>query len=392
MEVMGTSNPVCHSFNWYAAEASEANMSKSEDADVPKFTSFRAKTQLVPAGGRDTRKHGSTEYQSECVDGEPQPREIRQDHGSQQRRRRIRTTDNLKGHKSLRGRRSHNTETSERRVSSLESQDQTSVHKDEGHQGFQVDKKGDPHNLIYGTIHRYSIPSYRRWGYGSVLGLPSQFKINRNIADGSLVVYDQHAHGQGKREKYSFARNERKGTKRLRVPKKGSLPLDETVTDFIPFKSVRGHSRRQQADQDFSSSSEENDQHYRSIEGKAKPRSDHEEELSESASESSVSRHETINLDFATASLRARGIELSNRLELEPTNIKAWLDLIEHQDDLLGNRESVGGHRVTDAEKRSTADIKVSMYEKALSKVDKADKGYEQLLVGLMDEGSKLWE
>jgi hypothetical protein len=84
-----------------------------------------------------------------------------------------------------------------------------------------------------------------------------------------------------------------------------------------------------------------------------------------------------------------RNVELSQRVEADPTNVNAWLELVNHQDNLIGDRS--GRRKLTSAERLSTADIKLSMYEKALNKVGKSG-GRERLLIGLMEEGSKVWE
>ena len=53
---------------------------------------------------------------------------------------------------------------------------------------FSIDTKGDPANLIYGTIHRYSIPLYYRAGKGRVLGLPMNIRIIQDKGDGKGLV------------------------------------------------------------------------------------------------------------------------------------------------------------------------------------------------------------
>ncbi len=48
---------------------------------------------------------------------------------------------------------------------------------------FIIDRKGDEKNLVYGSIHKYSIPTFRRFGAGYVLGLSSDFRIDRDYGD-----------------------------------------------------------------------------------------------------------------------------------------------------------------------------------------------------------------
>jgi hypothetical protein len=90
-------------------------------------------------------------------------------------------------------------------------------------------------------------------------------------------------------------------------------------------------------------------------------------------------------------------VELSRKVEDSPHDVDAWLALIEHQDKLLGVSED-GRRKTTNAERRSTADIKIHMFEKALrnttelSLSEAGQKLRERLWVGLMKEGAKIWD
>jgi hypothetical protein len=130
------------------------------------------------------------------------------------------------------------------------------------------------------------------------------------------------------------------------------------------------------------------DNGYRSIEGKAKAEACPEDKDLEYVSESFTSDYERTEGSWNEVA-RQRNIELSQRVEVDPTNVDAWLELVNHQDDLI--RDGSGRRKLTSAERLSTADIKLSMYEKALNKVGKSG-GRERLLIGFMEEGSKIWE
>ena len=82
-------------------------------------------------------------------------------------------------------------------------------------------------------------------------------------------------------------------------------------------------------------------------------------------------------------------VKLSRKVEQSPHDIAAWLALIDHQDTLI--RVEGDQRRITNAEMRSTADIKIHMYEKALEQA-RSLEDRETLLLGLMTEGSKIWE
>lgn len=376
----------------HLTEAMEANMNESKKVDVPKFASFRPKAKVGSADSSNRIERSIEHHQLKKSTGDVKPAwDSHRSHERQEERHHRTRAEHVEGDGRHRRHRLRATEPKEQRVHRVDRQELQPVERDDDQKWFQVDRKGDPHNVIYGTIHRYNIPSYRRWGAGSVVGLPKRLKIDRDLVEGGITIDERHSSGLGKREKYSFARNERKPTRKLRVRIEAQLPSNELSDDFVPFSKQRGLKRGLTPDGESSVSEDNSDGNYRSIEGKAKSRSGGIEKDLGYASESS-SDYEPINLDSLTANARARNIELSNKVELEPTNIGAWLDLIDHQDALLGLREGVGGRQATDAERRSTADIKISMYEKALSKVDKKVDGYERLLVGLMEEGSKIWE
>lgn len=88
-------------------------------------------------------------------------------------------------------------------------------------------------------------------------------------------------------------------------------------------------------------------------------------------------------------SILKKSISLSKRVEESPHDIENWLALIDHQDILL--RSGDDRRRVTNAEMKSTAEIKIHMYEKALDKMmSMGDR--ERILQGLMTEGAKVWE
>ena len=80
-------------------------------------------------------------------------------------------------------------------------------------------------------------------------------------------------------------------------------------------------------------------------------------------------------------------------MEKHPEDIEAWFALINHQDAMLG----LGGgaqHKATEAELKSIADIKISMYQKALKAASrKSDplKNRERIILEMMKEGAKIW-
>ncbi|OXV08766.1 hypothetical protein Egran_03472 [Elaphomyces granulatus] len=251
---------------------------------------------------------------------------------------------------------------------------------------YLVDRKGDAHNVTYGTIHRYNVPLYHRVGRGRVLGLPPNYSIDRVSKDeAALVVRSDawHRDGDGK-SKSILADIKTPGNRLLHVRRETHSEIYETPRDFIPFRADGSRKRKSEVIPSDDNSSDTDKIAYRSIEGKAKPNEDLPSDL-EAASETGDGG--IIDLE---GDAKQRNIELSKQVEDSPTDIDAWIQLIEHQDVLIG-RVTAGARQLTSAEERSLADIKLSLYGKAL-KNNGSHPSKDRLLLGLMEEGSKVWD
>jgi len=254
---------------------------------------------------------------------------------------------------------------------------------------FVLDRKGDVQNLTYGRLHRYDVPPFHRIGAGSVIGVNRRFRIERGqVEDDGIILADRRETSILKREKYVFARNEKKGARLLKIRPEESIKDDAASNaDYVSLRTSR---KRKRGGSTSSSSGEEERTHYRSIEGKAKVGKKPDDEALEYATESDLSDSElgrTIRFDEA---IRLRSIELSRNVDKNPQDIDAWLALIDHQDALLGLSDH-GRRKITTAEIQSTAEIKLDMYQKALKMAGSTLANRERLLLGLMAEGSKVW-
>lgn len=254
---------------------------------------------------------------------------------------------------------------------------------------YIVDRKGDKYNLIYGTIHRYSVPRYYRIGRGRVLGLPPNYRIDREtIGENEIVVRaDTNRTDSAKtRSKRLLYKPERSPQRSLRV-RPTSFASDPIASsrDFVPLREIR-----QRYNEGISEASDaEDDKHgYRSIHGKLKPDEGLPSDL-EAVSDSELSGEEATRQD-PDSDIKQRNVELSRAVEQHAGNFEAWLRLIDHQETVLrGSARQTGS--LTNAEQNSLADIRISLYEKALKKVGHS-LGRDRLLIGLLEEGSKLWD
>jgi hypothetical protein len=162
-----------------------------------------------------------------------------------------------------------------------------------------------------------------------------------------------------------------------------SDPFDTIQADFVPLGG--NESRLQRAD--LNSSSDDDSLHYRSIHGKAKPSNvpqDPDLEFREASAGSEMDRRKE-----STNDILLKNITFSKRAEAEPASGEAWQALIAHQDEMLLLHSAK--RKPTTAERLSNADIKLTMYEKALLKVEDA-LWKERLTLGMMEEAGQLWD
>jgi hypothetical protein len=264
--------------------------------------------------------------------------------------------------------------------------------KSESQGVFEVDRKGDEKNLVYGSIHRYSVPPFHRFGAGHVLGAPKDTKIDRDYGDEKgIVLSNWRGLRSGFREKYVFSKVERERPRLLRIrPQVEAEEPKGSDADFVFLQDPRGKKRKRSEQSAADSSGSDNDERdYRSIYGRVNSKDRLPGDGIEYATESSSSGSEAGRTMKVDASIRQKNITLSRKVEEAPHEVEAWIALIEHQDALI--RSQNDRHRVTNAEIRSTADIKIHMYEKALGNA-RSLEDRERLLIGLMKEGEKIWE
>ncbi|KAK7751600.1 hypothetical protein SLS62_006425 [Diatrype stigma] len=248
---------------------------------------------------------------------------------------------------------------------------------------FVVDKRGDPLIRRYGSNDRREIPEYRRIGGGRVLGVDGFMTIERvgNREEFFIRGYHEGRSVLGGDRRSLLARGSHNKSIVVRVRKEEYQP----ATGEEDFLSLRPSKRRKREGDVPEELSADEGPSYRSIHGKAKPH-EHSESDEEYDSDSSTGS----NWRNAENPMVARSIELSKRVREHPEDIEAWLQLVDHQDVLLGTVSS-GGRRPTPAEVKSYADIKLSMLEQALSQVT-TDPQRVLLQLKRMSEGAKIWD
>lgn len=145
-------------------------------SSVPKFGSFKPKLSTSP----NISSHRANEHMSR--DRSASPRKRRAEH-----RRSSPATGHdacfaIKSHK--RGRKSFDPK------DRAEQMNERSKNEDlDASEFFFLDRRGDPQNVQFGSLYKYSIPAYRRYGQGGVVGAPCGVKVDRTQStDRELVL------------------------------------------------------------------------------------------------------------------------------------------------------------------------------------------------------------
>ncbi|KAL2038659.1 hypothetical protein N7G274_008707 [Stereocaulon virgatum] len=259
---------------------------------------------------------------------------------------------------------------------------------------FIVDRAGDTNNLAFGGIHQYAIPSYHRVGGGNVLGSPREHRIDKSVSnDKGLILSKDVRHLQGRIDRRSLWKGTgRKLLQELRI-KPYQTPDNDDIADFVALSANRRTRRRRGDDgssSDVSLSSGDDDKHYRSVVGKARSNEEPaDQDLIYDVDQLSSDDWEQSRSSTFDEAVQSRRTELLKRVDSDPANCDAWLDLIDQQDHIVGMKPSKR-IKITDAERRSNAEVKLSIYEKAMGKVS-SPEGRETLLLGMMEEAIKVW-
>lgn len=216
-----------------------------------------------------------------------------------------------------------------------------------------------------------------------------EIKIDKDKGDGKGLVLsskrDKAYAGTGKNSRYAYAKAESEGVKMLRVKKEGVQDdrAFESGTDFVPISNRwKGKKRKHHPDSESEVSAEEDeDNHYRSIEGLKKANKKPEDQDLEYASSTDSGDDYVPSREWND---RKRNMELIKKVDAEPKNIDAWMEYVNHQDTLLTG----SSRKSTVAERTSTAEVKLDILSKALEKCP----GDERLLVGYMDVAERIWD
>lgn len=332
--------------------------------DPPKFSSFQPKTALVTATPlpatskeKDLEKKHRKEHRGN--------REHQRDDSSDYRRHRSNHRHEHHGHHHRRSpsRKEHRQHDP---APAALAQEQYDYDDELAGDLFVIDRRGDISNLKYGCNEKYKVPNYREPSLRKLLGDRGVFEQDR-APRRSLLASLSAKEKQELRQESS-----------LIIPNPGQDNLAENQADFITLN--HGKKRRRLA-RDAAS-------HLLEI----RAANDSMESSSSDMSEGSEENNPVNSADDANTVLRAEKIRLARLVKDEPTNVNAWLQYIEFQNTWAHQGREVEKFQLPREEQRSHAEVRLSIYQKALSAIAKTDLEREQLLIGMMVESEMVLE
>lgn len=231
------------------------------------------------------------------------------------------------------------------------------------------DRLGDADVLRYGSLYRSDIPAYRRAGYGFVLGLGLDQKIDRERSSQGKI-YMTPATRQRQERLLTGKHAPKEGTRMLRVVKQDDRKGIHEQEDFVRVSSTRKRKR---------DSGDEAEEQTPELDDRGIERDDHELLDPDTQYDSGVEDSSLV------AEATKRNSELVRKTRESPQDVQAWLHFIEHQEAMLGVDHSA----LTENLRQRLADVRIPIYEEALKKVPSVD--HVRLQRGLLCEAQRSW-
>lgn len=246
----------------------------------------------------------------------------------------------------------------------------SSSSQSDGSSVFVEDRRGDRRNLEYASLDRYAIPRYHAAGGGALIGLGPNYRIISK-SDARRDVQNVELDSTRKSRKQSLLSSVASEDGPLIKAPISPGDDDDLCKDFLHFQDRRARKRRRISTEAEPSISEE-----------SSDEPDHE-------IKSNGDHHEDPFDAFKKDPVHQRHLELSKATMERPDDAKTWLDFIDYQAvSFSGRHDDQNTHT---APSRSLAELRISLYEQALSHVNDQESRHT-LILGLMQEGSKVWD
>lgn len=285
------------------------------------------------------------------------------------------------------------------RTTSSEFAPQAVLNSGDGVAVFVEDRKGDRYNVMYGSVHRYNIPRYRTAGHRRVVGLGRTYKILQASDGNRRILSDDHFDSVERLKPQSLLMGIVDKNTQFRVVPENTNTQARAADLQRDFLSLSAHGsrkrRRLEVDETFQVVAHDHSpvSDRVSAEREVLPQRRALSESGTDASDSDVgsqSSQENSFEQFRNDARQQKTMELSRAVHEHPQDIEAWLALVKHQDGVLVTKDGTI-REPTNAERYGLTDVKISLYEAALSK-NTSNPRCDRLVIGLMEEGSKVWD
>lgn len=230
---------------------------------------------------------------------------------------------------------------------------------------YVIDRRGDVDNVRYGYNNKYKVPEYRQPSLRKLLGNDGLYEDGR-AQRASLLSALKQEDKQRLRAEPQYVRS---------VHDKLDAELDH---DFLVFNHGKKRKRKLPSEG-------------RLLSGTSRPfaiedigKNEGNSSSSEETTESSQGEEE--QKADENADLKAEKIRLTRLVKDEPTSVAAWLEYITFQASWIQQGHEDGEFTLRREDKMSLAEVKLSIYKKALASVSKGDPQRETLLIGMMEE------
>ncbi|KIX08024.1 uncharacterized protein Z518_02679 [Rhinocladiella mackenziei CBS 650.93] len=233
---------------------------------------------------------------------------------------------------------------------------------------FVEDRRGDRQNLAYGSLDRRSIPRYHTAGNGALIGLPSRYRItSRSETRREVENVDLDSVRRSRKQSLlSNVFNDDMKSKKLLSREEGDE--EDPHKDFLRFEH-RHPNKRRRIDADADRHDSQEDDSYGSSSGAENER------LAENAFDA-----------FKKDPVHQHHLKLANATSERPHDVQIWQALIDYQQTSFHH----DSHDFRPSSVRSLAELKISLYEQALSHINDRE-GRQTLILGMMQEGNKIW-
>lgn len=224
---------------------------------------------------------------------------------------------------------------------------------------YFIDSRGDRFNLTYGSTYRYAVPRYRRFGDGFILGDEDSLRIDRDLSTDTTLVLRS----------------------RPGVPYNSRVrPISDTPIIGPPFVSL-GSNSGAVANDDWGEPPPVNFH---------RPRLIPPEYLIDPAPEEEIDWTSLrVDVDKERQNQHA---ELARAVQINPQDVTLWLKLIDYQDVLILGPDDENTRTLNANERLSLADVKLSLFDKALATLEAHNKHKYRLLLGRLQTGAQLWD